>query len=76
MVWVSISTLRWRRVTRALSREGKGPPGSGKPDDQTDKDRDKHQKGDKPRKSNDKFDRFGKFDKDNELGHEDYGRGP
>lgn len=48
-----------------------GPPGSSKPDDQIDKGRDKHQKGDKPRKSNDKFNRFGKIDKDNESGHED-----
>lgn len=48
-----------------------GPPGSGKPDDPTDRDKDHNHKGDKPRKSTDKFDRIGKIDKDNDSGHEE-----
>lgn len=47
-----------------------GPLGPGKPDDQSDKDRDKHYKEDKARKSTSTFDRFGKIDKDNDSGHE------
>lgn len=57
---------------RGNIKEGKGgPPGLGKPDDNTDQDRDRFPKGDKSKKSYDKFDRHGKLDRDGESSHEE-----
>lgn len=48
-----------------------GPPGSGKPDDKSDKDRDKHHKDDHSKKELGKFDRFGMIDKEMDYNHDE-----
>lgn len=58
-------------VNRALQRGERGPLGSGKPDDQSDRDKDKYNKEHHAKKGSGKFDRFGKIDKENDSGHDE-----
>lgn len=51
--------------------EKDNPPGPGKPDDKSDKDRDRFYKGENSKRGNDKFDRFGKIDRDIDSSHEE-----
>lgn len=54
------------------SRGGKGgPTGSGKPEDRSNRDKDKPHKEDNTRRSLGKFDRLGKIDKEAEAGYEE-----
>lgn len=48
-----------------------GPPGPGKPEDSHKRDPDYNHKDGKGKRSQDKFDRFGRIDKDMDSGHDD-----
>jgi hypothetical protein len=57
---------------RGAGKGGQGgpPPGPGKPDGAFDKDKDHHSRGDQQKKSNSKFDRFGRLNREFDSSHD------